>query len=137
MKRLLSIRYTDNAITFSMLVLRVALGLMMMVSHGYPKLIGFTGMSSRFADPFHLGSTASLSLAIFAEFFCAVFLILGLFTRFACIPLIITMCVALFNAHNGEIFGDGEKATLFLAGFIAILFAGPGKASLDKVLGGK
>lgn len=137
MKKLLSIRYTDNAISFSMLVLRVALGLMMMVAHGYPKLIGFAEKSARFSDPFHIGSTTSLALAVFAEFFCAVFIILGLFTRLSCIPLIVTMCVALFYSNNGNIFGGGEKAALFLAGFIAILFAGPGKVSLDKVIGGK
>jgi len=137
MKRLLSIRYTDNAVSFAMLLLRVGLGLMMMVPHGYPKLVGFAEKAARFSDPFGIGSTASLAMAVFAEFFCAVFIILGLFTRLSTIPLIVSMSVALFYAHNGSIFGDGEKAALFLVGFLVILFVGPGKVSLDKVLGGK
>lgn len=137
MKRLLSVRYTDNAVSFSMLLLRVALGLMMLVSHGYPKLISFSTLAPKFADPFHLGSTVSLTMAIFAEVFCSVLVILGLLTRLACIPLIVTMCVALFIANHGNIFGGGEKAALFLVGFIVLLFIGPGKASLDKAIWGK
>ena len=72
---------------------------------------------------------------IFAEFFCGVFILLGLFTRLACIPLIISMSVALFYAHKGDFFGDGEKATLFLLGYLALLFTGPGKVSMDKLIG--
>lgn len=136
MKKLFSIRYTDNGISLSMLILRVSLGLMM-IPHGYNKLIRFAAKSSSFVDPFHIGNSTSMALAIFAEFFCAVFIILGLFTRLACIPLIIAMGVALFYSHGGQIFTEGEKAGLYLAGFIAILFAGPGKVSLDKLISGK
>ena len=39
--------------------------------------------------------------AVFAEFFCAAFIILGLFTRLASIPLVIAMGVAVFFAHKG------------------------------------
>ena len=106
----------------------------MLMNHGLDKLIHFSEKAGRFADPFGIGSTASLSLAIFAEFFCAAFIILGLFTRLACIPLIITMSVALFVAHQGDFFGKGELAGLFLAGFATLLFAGPGRVSLDRFL---
>lgn len=134
MKRLFSIKYTDNAISFALLILRLALG-GLMIPHGYDKLMHFASKSSKFSDPFHIGSTASLSLTIFAEFFCAVFIVLGLFTRFACIPLIINMSIAVFFAHKGDFFDTGEKATLFLAGFIALLFTGPGKVSMDRFIG--
>ena len=106
-----------------------------MVPHGYQKLMKFAAMSKGFPDPFHVGSTASLSMTIFAEFFCAVFIVLGLMTRLACIPLIIAMSVAVFSAHKGDIFGQGEHAALFLFGFVALLFSGPGKFSMDRVIG--
>ena len=107
----------------------------MMVSHGYDKLRHFSKYSAGFSDPFHLGSGLSLSLDIFAEFFCSCLLVLGLFTRLACIPLIIAMSVALFNAHQGDAFGNGERAALYLCGYIALLFVGPGKVSVDKLIG--
>lgn len=134
MKKLLSIRYSDNGISLAALVLRLALG-GLMIPHGYSKLMKFSSLSSKFSDPFHIGSTASLSLTVFAEFFCAVFIVLGLFTRLSCIPLIIAMGVALFIAHKGDVFDTGEKAALFLLGYIALLFTGPGKVSADRFIG--
>ena len=92
-------------------------------------------MKSQFMNFLGLGQTVSLCLVVFAEFFCSVFLILGLFTRLSAIPLIITMGVALFQANNGEIFGKGEIAALFLCGYIAILILGPGKVSVDGLAG--
>jgi putative oxidoreductase len=134
MKKLFSIKYTDNGISFATLVLRLALG-GLMIPHGYDKLLHFASRSSSFMDPLHVGHTASMALVIFAEFFCAVFVVLGLFTRLACIPLIISTAVAVFIAHNGDIFGDGANAALFMFGFIALLFTGAGKISLDKLIG--
>ncbi|HEV8508369.1 MAG TPA: DoxX family protein [Chitinophagaceae bacterium] len=133
--KIASTKYSDGALSFALLVLRLGLGLIMMVTHGYDKLQHFSKYSASFSDPFHLGSRVSLSLDIFAEFFCSCLIVLGLFTRLACIPLIIAMSVALFNAHQGDAFGNGERAALYLAGYIALLFVGPGKVSIDKLIG--
>ena len=133
MKKLFSIKYTDNGIAFATFLLRLALrGLI--IPHGYSKLITFASKCSSFADPFHIGHSTSMALVIFAEFFCGVFILLGLFTRLACIPLIITMAVALFYAHKGDFFGQGETATLYLMGYLALLFTGPGKISMDRFI---
>ena len=134
MKKLFSIKYSDNGIAFATFVLRLALG-GLMIPHGYSKLINFAAKSSTFTDPFHIGHPASMALVIFAEFFCATFIVLGVFTRMACIPLIIEMGVAVFISHKGDFFGQGETASLFLFGYIALLFTGPGKISLDKFIG--
>jgi putative oxidoreductase len=134
MKRLFSIKYSDNAVSFATLLLRLAIAAMML-PHGFSKLMSFASHSGNFFDPFHIGSTASLCLVIFAEVFCSAFVILGLFTRFACIPLIIDMTVALWYVRQWHIFGEGEKEALFLVGFLTILFLGPGKASIDRFIG--
>jgi putative oxidoreductase len=128
-------KYSDAAFSFATLILRLGLGIIMLVAHGFDKLQHFSKYAAVFSDPFHLGRGVSLSLDIFAEFFCSCLVILGLFTRLACIPLIIAMSVALFNAHKGDAFGNGERAALFLTGYIALLFIGPGKVSIDKLIG--
>ena len=128
-------KYSDTAFSLAILILRLGLGVMMLVAHGYDKVRNFSKYSANFSDPFHLGSRFSLSLDIFAEFFCSCLIILGLFTRLACIPLIIAMSAALFNAHHGDAFGNGERAALYLTGYIALLFVGPGKVSIDKLIG--
>jgi putative oxidoreductase len=134
MKKLLSTKYSAGAFNAAIFFLRLGLGFLM-INHGYYKLVHFSSMHNSFMNFIGLGSTLSLSLVIFAEFFCSLFLILGLFTRFITLPLIIVMCIALFKSHHGDLFGKGEMDALFLLGFIVILFLGPGKVSVDSMVG--
>jgi putative oxidoreductase len=121
------------ALDLGLLTVRVALALFML-AHGYPKLVHFGERMERFSDPFGIGSPASLTMAVFAEFFCSILLGLGLYTRFALIPLIATMATAAFVIHAGDPFGDKEKALLYLFPYIGLFFTGPGAYSLDKIL---
>mgnify|MGYP001765181000 CR=1 FL=1 len=134
MKKLLSTNYSDWAFNLSMFLLRAGLGILM-IPHGYDKLVHFASYKKDFLNFLGMGGTISLSLTIFAEFFCSIFLIMGLFSRFTVIPLIINMLVIILKAHNGDIFGDGEHGSLFLIGYVAILLCGPGKASVDGIMG--
>lgn len=134
MKKLLSSKYSAGAFSTAMLVLRLGLGILMLM-HGYDKLVHFAKYQNDFMNFLGIGSTMSLALVVFAEFFCSLFLILGLFTRLATIPLIIATCVMVFKVHKGEIFGDGEHAALYLIGYIVLLLVGPGKASVDNMIG--
>lgn len=135
MKSLLSTRYSAGAFNTGMFLFRVAIGFLM-VKHGYDKMVHFNEYSAQFMNFLGLGSKVSLALTIFAEFFCSILLILGLFTRFATIPLIIAMSVALFMVHNGNPYDEhGQMAALFLIGYILILIIGPGKASVDGMIG--
>lgn len=134
MKKLLSTNYSDWAFNLSMFLLRAGLGILM-IPHGYDKLVHFASYKKDFLNFLGMGGTISLSLTIFAEFFCSIFLIMGLFSRFTVIPLIINMLVVIMKAHNGDIFGDGEHGSLFLIGYLAILLCGPGKASVDGIMG--
>jgi len=134
MSKILSTKYSAGAFNFAMLVLRVGVGVLVF-SHGYDKLIHFNSMKFHFLNFMGIGSTLSLTLDIFAEFFCSIFLILGLFTRLSVIPIIIAMSVALFKAHHGAMFGAGERAAMYLIASIAILFCGPGRISIDGAVG--
>ncbi len=73
-------------------------------------------------------------LAKGSEFFGGLFFALGLFIRFVSVPLAITMAVAAFVAHHGQITGEGEHAFLFLLIFAAFFFIGSGKWSVDYLL---
>ena len=138
MRKLFSTRTSDNAFSFAMLVLRVGFGALLFLDHGYDKLMHFSAYAQKFADPFNIGQTRSLALVVFAEAFCSVFVILGLFTRLACIPIIIAMGTAFLFAHHGNYHSPptgGELALLFLIAFTALLFTGPGKVSVDRFIG--
>ena len=134
MKKLLSTKYSTASFNAATLLLRIISGALMM-NHGYDKLVHFAQYKGKFMNFLGIGPAASLSLVIFAEFFCALFLIIGLFTRLATIPLIVVMCVALFKSHNADFFGEGEKAALYLAAYLTLLFVGPGRVSVDGMVG--
>ena len=134
MRKLLSTKYSAGAFNTAMLVLRLGLGILMM-HHGYGKLTHFGEMQNKFMNFLGMGSAVSLALLIFAEFFCSLFLVLGLFTRLATIPLIIATCVMVFKAHNADVFGDGQTAALYLTGYLVLLLVGPGRVSVDSLIG--
>ncbi|MGB1041036.1 MAG: DoxX family protein, partial [Flavobacteriales bacterium] len=85
--------YTTN-VSLALLILRVVAGAAML-THGVGKFESlFSGEPIRFPDPIGMGATTSLALAVFSEVLCSILLIVGLGTRFAAIPLLITMLVA-------------------------------------------
>lgn len=68
-------------------------------------------------------------------------IILGLLTRFAAVPLLGTMVVAILTAKRPEIEGIRSllafEESTYLAGFLWLTVAGAGKASLDALLFGR
>ncbi|HET7897407.1 MAG TPA: DoxX family protein [Flavisolibacter sp.] len=138
MKKLFSTKTSDTSFTIATLLLRLGFGGLMLVNYGWHKLTHYAEMQRQVGDPLGLGPTVSLALVVFAEFFCSAFVILGLFTRLACIPLIIAMGVAFFKVHHmiystGQ--HSGQTALIFFLAFLIILFTGPGKVSLDRLIG--
>ena len=134
MSKLLSTHYSAGAFNTAMLFLRITAGGLMLV-HGYDKMVHFNETATHMMNFMGIGSKATTALVIFAEFFCSLLVILGLFTRLACIPLIICMGIALFKAHNADFFGEGQVAALFLICFIVLLLLGAGKVSVDSMIG--
>jgi len=134
MKRLLSTACSETAFNIAVLVIRVTFGAMLLINHGIDKLKHFAEKQSGFPDPFHLGHMPTLMMVLFAEVFCTVFLILGLFTRLMAIPVVINFAVIVFVVNKGYA-GPAETGVLYLAGFFSILLMGPGKYSIDGAMG--
>lgn len=120
--------------SIGLLVLRIVFSLTLIYGHGWGKLIGWAERSSSFPDPIGLGSPVSLALAIGAEVFCALLLLVGLGTRLVALPIIITFVIVTFVVHSGDAFGKVELPLLFLAAFTTLAFTGAGDFSLDAVL---
>jgi len=134
MKKLLSINYNATAFNLAMLGLRLIFGLVMLFAHGLDKLQKFSTLQGNFYNFMGLGPKTSLVLSIFAELFCSLFLILGLFTRFTVVPLIINMLVILLLHDAGKPWLESETALLYLFGYFTILLCGPGKISVDGMM---
>jgi putative oxidoreductase len=120
------------SIDAGLLILRLCCALMLL--HGWPKFIDFKENSGDWPDPFHVGTTVSYALTVFAELFCSVFVVLGLFTRIALVPLIICLIVIVFNVHGGDPLEDKEHGLLYLLIYLSLFLTGPGKYSLDSLI---
>lgn len=124
----------STAVSLGLLVLRVAMGGMMLVPHGLPKLLDFRATAEGFPEPLGIGAPVGLALVVIAEVPCALLVVLGLFTRLAAVPLLATVAVGAFVHHAGDPFSQREIALVHLVTYAAILLAGPGRFSLDTAL---
>ena len=122
-----------------LLLLRIGIGIMFSI-HGYPKLIGgpekwaeIGGVMNMFgisSSPVTWGFLAAVSEAIGGQL-----LAFGLFFRIACIMLLGTMIVAAaMHILKGDDFNAYSHALESAFLFIGLLFAGPGKYSVDQLL---
>lgn len=116
-----------------LLILRVGFGGTMLLSHGLGKLMAFSEHSASFPDPIGVGPTASMALAVFAEAVCAALVVLGIGTRLAAVPLIVTMAVAALVIHAADPWQKKEMAILYGTVFVALFFTGGGKYSLGHL----
>jgi putative oxidoreductase len=124
----------SNAISFGLLMFRISIGCFMLFGHGLAKLMGYSQMSATFPDPLGIGNPAiSMAMSIFAEFLMSIALAFGFLTRFALIPLIINMSVALIFIHKADPFKVKELAFMYLIAYVVMMITGPGRYSLDAM----
>lgn len=137
LKKLLSARLDEwVSPDVAVCLLRIGASVLIM-THGFPKFLRILEGDFSFGDPIGIGEAPSLFLVAFAEFICAVFVLIGLGTRVALIPLIINMCVVVFVAHADDPFGRKELGLFFLISFVVLFLTGAGKYSLDRKVWGK
>lgn len=134
MLKLLKLSFLPKSPDYGLLILRVALGFSMLLLHGRGKMLNFSTTVEKFPALFGLPANVNLGLAIFAEVVCSALLIAGLFTRFAALVLAATMGSAFFFVHKSALVGEqsGELAMVYLVAYVALLFTGAGKFSVDR-----
>lgn len=119
-----------------LLTARILFGALL-ISHGLPKFTNFESLSAVFPDPLGVGSSLSLGLAVFAELLCPLAFIFGFLYRLALLPMIFTMGMAFFVIHGADPFAAKELAFMYLAVYVLMYAAGPGKFSLDNLISKK
>lgn len=126
---LLSERYANLAL----LILRLFVG-GMMLTHGIAKLENYTAFREGFPDPIGWGAGLSLVMIILVEVGCSLMIATGLLTRFAVIPLVFAMIMAMTTHADMSVSGV-ELPLLYLGMYVVIFIAGPGKCSIDYLIG--
>ena len=116
-------------------VFRLLVGLLFL-QHGLQKLFGAFGGLGGSGQGVELFSLMGLAGTI--EFFGAILIILGLFTRLVAGIAALELTTAYFMAHlpNGFIplLNQGEPALLFIASFLVLIAYGAGNWSLGKLI---
>src|SRR3989337_1747274 len=114
MKKIIHVNHTTVSTDVALLLARVGISVLML-THGLPQLAKlFSGDPVQFLPFMGLSPEVSLALAVFAEVFCSIFILVGFATRLAVIPLAITMLVALFMVHAADPFSVKENALHYL-----------------------
>ncbi len=126
------------SVDIAALALRLTFCGLMIFNHAFIKLTIFGERPESFPDPVGVGGSTSFYLVIFAEIVCASLVLIGLFTRLALVPLLVTMLVALFKVQWANELTDKELPLLYLAVWVALLLLGPGRWSVDwRIIGDK
>jgi putative oxidoreductase len=116
--------------------LRLTGSLLLLYVHGLPKVFHFSEELTRIEDPFGLGPYMSLLPAIFAEVFCPLFIIAGVATRLACVPIIVVLLVAMLAVHPDWSIAEGQFGWLLLIIFTTLLLTGPGSWRIRRTAKG-
>ncbi|MGY1447461.1 HvfX family Cu-binding RiPP maturation protein [Pseudomonas chlororaphis] len=113
----------------------------------------FQEIQSAFPFPFdQLPASLNWQLSMWAELLCALALLLGLGTRCAALVLIVVTVVATAAVHwpadwsslselaqgyaiSNKGHGNFKLPVIYLAALLPLLFQGPGKLSLDTLIG--
>jgi putative oxidoreductase len=131
-------------IDLGILLLRITVGLTM-AFYGYQKLVHYNEMVvedfwQNDVSLFGMKGAVPLSLTIFAEFFCSLLLILGVFTRMALFFLLFCMGYIAFYMDGFELISSGDNGLEMNSAFnyfmlyVGLLFTGSGKYSVDALL---
>lgn len=133
MKNIFSVNRSSESVDIAIFLVRIGIAVLML-THGISKTELFNETPVQFMDFMGFGPEISLALAIFAEVGCSILILLGLGTRIAVIPLIVTMLVAVFIVHSGDPFANQEMGLHYLLVYIMLLITGSGRYSLDRLV---
>ena len=124
----------QTLIGWGLLFMRVSVSLLLLHVHGLPKLMHWSVEVQRIEDPFGLGGTLTLGLAVFAEVICPVLLILGVWARLACLPILAVLAVTVLFVHPEWSLEQGQFAWLLMILFAGLAITGPGPLVIGKAL---
>lgn len=140
---LLTLSGLDKRRDVGLLIVRLVVGLVFVLVYGFMKISAGPEMWSGIGKTMeHLGVTFAPVfwgfMASFAEFGGGIFLVLGLFTRWAALMMAFTMLVAMLHHFNaGDPMSTIAHPLELCALFLALFFTGAGKYSVDHLIGNK
>jgi putative oxidoreductase len=144
MKKLFVNNGSGFKLDLGLLLIRLMIGVVM-AFYGFEKLVHFSEMATsdfwaKNINFLGMSGAVPLGLTVFAELVCSILLIIGLFSRFSLLVLSFCMAYIFLVVFPLEILSKGQNgfefnhAFTYFVIYIALLFTGVGKYSLDNKL---
>lgn len=116
---------------YSLFFFRVLVSLTMINTHGMKKLLNFEDTIQHIPDPMGIGGEISTVVAIIANIVAPLFVILGLGTRLATLPILSVTLMGFFIVHGNDPWAVRDVPLMYSLAYLLIFFMGAGKYSLD------
>lgn len=124
----------EERLSSTLFLFRVFLSLSLIKTHGLKKILSFQDTINHIPDPFGLGAEFSAYFAVVANVICPIFIIFGLFTRVAIIPILSITLSGFFLVHISDPWPIKDVPLMYSLSFLLLFILGPGKVSLDYKL---
>jgi putative oxidoreductase len=142
--KLFEVNDDSRAADIALLVMRIIAGLTLFSCSGASKLFHLDSLLSSRVDPLGAGSLAPAAMiyAAFALGVCTLLVVAGFATRYAALFTVISLAATFFlidHSLSTNLLDPGhnshpEVTWLYMCAFLALVFTGPGRYSLDWIL---
>ena len=116
---------------WSLLLFRILVSLSMINTHGLKKILHFEETVQHIPDPLGIGGEMSTYFAILANIIAPIFIILGLFTRIAILPILSVTLMGFFIVHIHDTWAIRDVPLMYSLSYLFLFFMGAGKYSFD------
>ena len=136
-KKITSVFPPSNTFNIAMLFFRVAISVELIIAHGLKKIGIGVSEAEKIPNPLHLPEAINQCFAVASNLFFPVFILLGLFTRLAILPVLAVTLTGYFLLHWNDSLLEKDMPFMYSVSFLLILFLGAGKYSLDYLINKK
>lgn len=137
MEILKQILYSDagsNLNNWALLIFRALLGIELFWVHGMKKFRLENGQREQVPNPFNLPNKLNRIVATFSDTLLPFFVILGIGTRIAVLPIISVTAIGYFVVHRKDDREVRDIPYMYTLSFLLLLFLGAGTYSIDHYL---
>jgi len=130
-KKLTAVFPSPVSFNFSLLFFRVAVSIELMVAHGLKKLGVGVLQAEQIPNPLHLPEMLNNGFAVAANLVFPLFIIIGLLTRLAILPVLAVTLTGYFILHWNDSLLEKDTPFMYSVSYLLLIILGPGKYSLD------
>lgn len=123
-----------DTISLGLLFFRVAVSVELILVHGLKKLGVGVSTAEVVPNPLHLPEALNQIFATTANVILPLFVIFGVATRLAVLPILAVTLTGYFVVHGSDPLPERDIPFMYSISFLLLLIAGAGKYSVDSIL---